>query len=163
MIQVLQAAVTMAFIRTALTIHDGQPVDFSNLGTLLAGFWRYFFTSILYGLIVAGGLILLIVPGVYWAVRYGFAPFLSVDQRLHPVDALRASGRLTEGVKGDVLLFGLAAFGLNLLGAIALGLGLFLTVPMSFLAAAFVLRRLQARVPVQPPTQIVGPLTHAPA
>lgn len=148
-VQVLQAGVTMAFIRTALAVHDGRKPDLSKPSALLAGFWSYLLTSVLYGLIVTAGLLLLLVPGVYWAVKYGLAAFVSVDQRLPPLESLRASSRLTEGARGELLLFALAVLGLNVLGALALGLGLFLTIPTSFLAAAFVFRRLQAWAPLR--------------
>lgn len=144
-VQVLQAGVTMAFIRVALKLHDGQPIDLSHPAELLAGFFTYLLTSILYFLIVAGGLLLLVVPGVIWALRYGFATFLVLDKKTDPVEALRESGRLTRGVKGQLLAFALLMFCVNLLGAIALGIGLLVTIPTTFIAAAYVLRKLQAR------------------
>src|SRR5581483_10241008 len=98
---------------------------------LLRGFLPYLLTSILFALIVAGGLVLLIVPGVVWMLQFGFATFVSVDRCLDPIGCLRASSQLTRGVKGRLLGFVLAAIALNLLGCLALGVGLLFTVPMT--------------------------------
>lgn len=143
-VQLLQMALWLVFIRAALRLHDGQPLDLSRWNELLRGFWSYLLASVLVGLIFAGGLILLIVPGVIWLLTYGWAGFLVADRDLDPVAALKESRRLTVGMRWQLLAFGLLLVGVNLLGALALGVGLLVTVPTSALAAAHVFRRLQA-------------------
>lgn len=152
-IQVLQAGVALALIRLALRLHDGGSADFERPRELLEGFFPYVLTTALYGLVVACGTALLIVPGAIWAAQFAFAGFLAADARLDPLEAMRASSRLTRGVKWPLFVFGLTLAGVNLLGAMALGVGLLVTVPTTCLAAAFVFRRLQIRAaaPVQPP------------
>jgi len=150
-VQVLQTGVTMAFIRTALKLHDGDKVDLSRPGELLTGFFPYLLTSVLYGLIVGGGMVLLIVPGVIWAVQFGFATFVSVDRKLDPIAALQESSHLTKGERWHLLAFGLAALGVNLVGALAFGVGLLVTIPTTTIGAAYVFRRLQATVEHAPP------------
>jgi hypothetical protein len=118
-VQVAQAAVGMAFLRVLLKLHDGQPIDLRRVSQLLQGFATYLLTSLLLGLLIALGFVLLIVPGVWWALRYGFAPMLVVDRGLEPAQAFRESRRLTEGVKGELLAFAALACGVNLLGALA--------------------------------------------
>lgn len=68
---------------------------------------------------------------------------------------MRESLRLTRGARPELFSMAVVLLVLNLVGAMALGLGLLLTVPMSFIIAADVFRRLQARagVPVPPSTQ----------
>ncbi len=144
-IQALQAGVTLAFIRVALALHDGRSVDYDRPLELLRGFLPYLLTCVLYGLIVAGGFILLIVPGVIWAIQFGFSTFLVAETNLDPVAALKESSRLTRGVKGHLFVFALMLLGTNLLGALALGIGLLVTIPTTFLAAAYGYRALQAR------------------
>lgn len=143
-VQVIQVALWMVYVRVALRLHDGKPVDLNRWKELLAGFWPYLLTSILVALIVTGGLILLIVPGVIWALTYGYAGFLVVDRDLDPIAALRESRRLTKGSRGHLLELALLIFLTNLVGALALGVGLLVTVPTTLIAAAYVLRRLQA-------------------
>jgi uncharacterized membrane protein len=38
------------------------------------------------------GMVLLVVPGIYLAVRYQFMPYLIIDKGMQPMDALRAAG-----------------------------------------------------------------------
>jgi uncharacterized membrane protein len=146
-VQALQVAVTLASLRIALRLADDHPVGDLDLKKLLAGYLPFLLTQLLFGLIVAAGLILLIVPGVIWAVTYGFAPFLCVAEGYDPIESLRESRRLTTGHRRSLFVFGLLLVGINLLGACALGIGLAVTVPTTMIAAAHVLRRLQARAP----------------
>lgn len=143
-VQVAELAVGFVMIRVLLGIHDGRRFDLRGPG-LFAGFGAYLLSVILVGFIVSVGVLLLIIPGVLWALRYGLAPLLVVDEGLRPVEALRESGELTEGLKVELLGFVALALGVNLLGALALGLGLLVTVPTTGLAAIFVLRKLQGR------------------
>lgn len=141
----------LVWIHVALHIADGDPRPLDGLRETLMQFLSYLLASVLYGLIVAGGLILLVVPGVIWAIKFGFFGFALVEHKLDPIAALRASSQMTRGVKGPLFWFGLTLVGINLVGAIAFGVGLLATVPVSVLAATYVYRRLAARpVPVEP-------------
>jgi uncharacterized membrane protein len=144
-VQILQAVVMLALIRASLKLHDGERIDWARPFDLLTGFVPYLITSVLYGLIVFGGLLLLIVPGILWAVKFGYATFAVVDKKLDPIEALRESSRLTKGERWHLLGFGLLVIGVNLLGTLAFGIGLLVTIPTTTLAAAYVFRRLQAR------------------
>jgi hypothetical protein len=163
-IEVVQVGVALAMVRVALKLHDGQPVDLERPGALVGDFFTYLLTSVLYGLIVAGGLVLLLVPGVIWGLKYGFAPFAVADEKRDPVEALRESSRLTRGEKGRLFGFALALFGVNLLGVLALGIGLFVTIPTTVIAAAYVFRRLQAHAAAKAePPVVSGPIHTTPA
>jgi len=59
-------------------------------------------------------------------------------------NVLNHVGRVTDGAKWQILLFGLALAGVNVLGALALLVGLLFTIPMTMLATAFVYRKLAA-------------------
>ena len=144
-IQVLQAAVTLVLLRAALKLHDGERIDWARPGNLLVGFLPFLAAGALYGLIVMGGLLLFVIPGIYWAIKFGWATFVVADGDRDAIDALRVSSRLTQGVKGQLVSFALVVLGVNLLGALALGVGLLFTVPTTAIAAAYVFRRLQAR------------------
>lgn len=163
-VQVLQALLTMVYMRSALTLEGGQPLSLTPRAELFADFFGYLLTSIAYGLIVAFGFVLLIVPGVIWALTFGFATFLAVDGKLDPIAALRESARLTRGVKGRLFQFGLLMLGVNILGALALGVGLLVTVPTTMIAAVHVLRRLQTRsqLPALPVPAPPAPSGHTP-
>jgi uncharacterized membrane protein len=96
-----------------------------QVGDLFAPFRHAYLASLLasalYGLLVALGMLLLIVPGIIVAVRLSFAPFLLIDEGLGPVEVLRESWRRTTG-------YGWTIFGVGLLGIPIFFLGLLLLV-----------------------------------
>jgi len=162
-VQVLQVGVMLAYVRVALRICDGKDAGLGTPAALLVGFFTFLLMHVLYVLIVAVGMVLLVVPGVIWGLKYAYAGFLVADKGLDPFEALRESGRLTQGVKGELLLFALVAFGVNIIGALALGVGLFVTLPTTFIAAAYIFRRLQARASQAAPSLEQRPLAPPPA
>ena len=140
--RVVQMIVSMGYIKMALKFHDGAKGEWSDLYTSYPLTWKYILSSICYGLIVFVGLLLLIVPGIIWAIRYQFFSYLLVDQNLGPIEAIKKSGELTKGGAWDLFLFGLAATGIMLLGALCLLVGLFVAMPVVLMAGTFVYRKL---------------------
>lgn len=109
-----------------------------NIGILFAGgphFWSVFLASILVVLSVVAGLILLILPGIYLAIRLSQFQFAIVDQKLGPIEGMKASWAMTKGNVLNLILLGLATFGIVLLGLLALGIGLLWAYPTVLLAA----------------------------
>ena len=108
-------------------------------------FWRFFLANIVVGLIVGLGIILLIVPGIIFAIRYMFVPFIVIEKGLRPFEALRESRRITNGHKWRLFLFSLVLVGINILGTLCLLIGLLVTVPVTMLATVYVYRLLEHR------------------
>jgi len=138
----LNMVIQMGLIRIALTFCDGKKGHISDLFSCLPLFFKFLLGSILYGLIVLGGTILLIVPGIIWGIQYMFFSYFIIDEDLGPMEALQRSKVITQGAKWDLFLFGLLLAGINLLGALCLLVGLIATIPATMLAFAFAYRRL---------------------
>lgn len=90
-------------------------------------------------------LVMLVAVGfaAYFAVRFAMAR-LAVLEGSNVLESLRKSSALTHGIKGRLVLFALAIAGINILGAIALLVGLLVTIPISVLAFAHVYLKLKA-------------------
>ncbi len=106
---------TMAIMMAAHKTSDGQAINILESYSLSWGlFWRFTWTSILYLLIVSGGLFLLIIPGIIWGIRYVFAPFLVIMEGIGGREALSSSKAITRGRMGGILgrefVFGLLSF-----------------------------------------------------
>jgi uncharacterized membrane protein len=142
-LQPLQAGLALVLMRFSLKLHDGKSAHLADASAMLEGFWRAFAVMVLLGLMVTLGLVLLVVPGVVVGLGFGFAPFLIADGERDLVQAFRLSWRLTAHARGRLALLGLCLMGLNLAGALAFGVGVIFTLPMSVLVAAYALRRLQ--------------------
>lgn len=151
-VQLAQLAVTLVMVRTALKVVDGEAPRLSPIEPLLQGYIGFFLINLVVGLVVGLGFVLLIVPGVLLALRYGYAPVLVADRNLPVGEAMRESERLTEGSRGGLFAFGLALVGVNVLGALAFGVGLLFSVPTTTIAAMYVLRGLEGRAPASLPT-----------
>lgn len=75
---------------------------------------QYIWVSILSGLIVLGGLILFIIPGVIFSLWYTFAPFVAILEKKRGMEALRESKKMVQGrwwtVFGYFFVLGLLFF-----------------------------------------------------
>ena len=144
---VLSMIVMMGLIKIFLGFCDGEKGEFSDLFSCYPLFFKYMVGSIIYGVIVSLGLILLIIPGIVWAIKFQFFDYLIIDRGLGPIDALEKSSEITRGVKLDLLTFGILIGIINLLGLLCLVVGLFFTIPMTRVATAFVYRKLLHETP----------------
>jgi uncharacterized membrane protein len=143
----LSLILMMGLIRIVLKFVDGGAGSFNDLFANFDMLLDYVGASILYALIVIGGLCLLIFPGVIWAIKFGFYGYFIIDRKAGAIDALKMSSAATQGSKGELFLFGLVVFALNLLGLLCLGIGILVTQPLSLLAQGFVYRKLQQQMP----------------
>jgi len=103
---------------------------------------KYILVSLANGIIVLVGLILLIIPGIILAIRLQYATYLIVDKNLDPIEALKTSWKITRGHTWNLFFFGLLIGLVNILGALCLLVGLFVTVPLGMIAMASVYRKL---------------------
>lgn len=98
--------------------------------------------SLLYGLLVTLGLVLLLVPGIIWSLQYGQFTTIIVDKKMGPLAALKYSKKITRRSLMEIGILGLKLLGLNILGALILGVGLLATIPVSMFAGYVVYRKL---------------------
>lgn len=118
-----------------LSVHDlWHPTHF--VGYLLA--------TLMTGIAVVIGLILLIVPGFIAMTMFIFAPYLVLDKGMKPIDAMKHSMKITEGHRMALFGFLVAMVVVNVAGALLLGVGLLVTVPVSLLATVRAYRLLEA-------------------
>jgi uncharacterized membrane protein len=139
---VFDMIVGMGVMRMALRFVDGEKGELVDLFSTFTLMIPYLIASFMVGLVVIVGFCLLILPGIFWAVRLYMFPWVIVDKQVGPFEAMRRSWALTEGSFWNLFLLGVLLAGINILGAIALLLGLLVTIPLSVLAVAYVYRRL---------------------
>jgi uncharacterized membrane protein len=136
------AGLELGFLHICLACYDGEaPTYADTFGRLRVG-PTFFAAQLLYLGMVVVGLALAVVPGLYLGARYGLVGFCLADGETHQVRAFQRSARLTTGSTIALVAIYGALLVLNVLGASLLGLGLFLTVPLSGLVMAAVFRQL---------------------
>lgn len=64
--------------------------------------WRMFLLQLLVGLTIVGGFILLIVPGIFFALRLSLASYYLVDKNCGVMEAYKASWEGTKGNLGKI-------------------------------------------------------------
>jgi hypothetical protein len=104
----IAAGVFFLFVAPALPFVQLQSVQGKqvSLGNALKVgrkfFWRFYGQSILVGLIIVGGLVLLIVPGIFMFKRYYLAPYYMYDQNLGILEAMRKSAADSKVFSGAI-------------------------------------------------------------
>lgn len=147
----LSTAITIGLINISLSFIDTSTGNLKQLYSKTRLLGKYILGNILYGLIVFAGILLLIIPGIIWAIKYQFFGYLIIDQNLKPTQALKTSSQLTQGKKRRLFWLTILLFLFNLLGTLPVFLGLLITIPMSSLVMAHVYRQLK------PPADSQGP------
>ena len=145
---IVNVLIELGLIAFILKAHDDiAKVQIADLWHPKA-FLPYLAVKIITTLAVLVGLILLVIPGIVIALSFIFATYLVVDTGKGPIEALKESARITKGHKWSLFMLMLALIGINILGVIALGVGLLISVPVSLLAVAHAYRTLAKGTPV---------------
>jgi len=113
---------------------QGQTPEFSDFFAGFQYFLPLLLLSLVAGLFIGIGTLLLVIPGIYLAVAYFFSSYLVVDRRLDFWPAMELSRHTINPRWFGFFAFMLLLVLLNLAGAVALGVGLLVTIPLSFCA-----------------------------
>ena len=101
-------------------------------------------------------MILLIVPGIIWALKYSQVRFLILDGQMGIMEVFSKSARMTNGSKMELFILYILLGLLNFAGALLFGIGLLFTVPLTMIVVAFVynlLLKTDITTPVSSPEQ----------
>ncbi len=123
-----------------LRVYDEVDTDYTDLFEPFHLFFNYLVMTILILIVVIIGFALFIIPGIIAIIGLSFAAYLVIDRDMGPVEAMKESLNITNGHRWNLLIFGLLIFFVNILGALAFGVGLLVTIPVSGLATVHVYR-----------------------
>jgi uncharacterized membrane protein len=102
-------------------------------------------TSVLLGICIGIGFLLLVIPGIILSVRLAFAPLLVVDEGLGPTAALAESWRRTSGHFWTIFGVWLLAIPITFIGLLLFVIGLIPAVMWIYLAFASLYAAVSAR------------------
>jgi len=107
----------------------GERVEIGDIFSVFRkNYWNAVVANIVVGVIIALGIIMFIVPGIIFACRLAFVPYLVVDQEMDVMDAIRVSWDMTRGYGWHIFLMGFLAIFIVLGGLILLFVGVFISV-----------------------------------
>ena len=94
------------------------------------------------GIAVAIGIFLLIVPGIYLAIRLQFYSAYIVEEDCGIIESLQKNWDLTKGQGMPLFLLLLAMIGTAIVGCILFFVGLFVAVPLIYMMQCYTFRKL---------------------
>lgn len=107
----------VGYYRMSCAVLDGRKPTLADLfpkGLL----WKAFWMSLVQMLLIFAGVLLFVIPGIIFALRYSMADYLLATRpELGPIEALRESRRLMKGNKERLFCLDLSFFGWILLSA----------------------------------------------
>lgn len=140
----VQVYLGLGFTRIMLLLTDDHHTEISDLFNGFRMFISYFVATFLYGIAVAIGLILLVLPGIFVAIRLQFYPYYIIEQGDNGFTALYKSYTDTENLTLELFLFGVTVLAANIAGALLFGVGVIFTYPLTTLAAVVIYKGLLA-------------------
>ena len=154
---IMYLLIELGLIRISLYIRDNKTPEIKDLFNDPKLLIDYFIASLIFGLMVASGMIIMslggfligqndssvgfvivlalifFVLGIYLFLKYQFYGYLIVDKGLGPIEALKQSSKLTDGALKNILVFWLElSCGI---AAVLLVLGILIAVPLGILTA----------------------------
>ena len=141
--QIFSIFLQLGLVRVGLNIVSGKEASIGMLFGQGSKLLRAIIASIVYGLAVMIGLLLLIVPGIYVALRYGQFLTAIVDRDLGIMEAFEYSSSITTNNRMNLFLFWLLAMVAIIIGMIPCGLGLIFIGPVVWMGGLVAYRWMQ--------------------
>ncbi|MCB1192014.1 MAG: hypothetical protein H7A23_22235 [Leptospiraceae bacterium] len=102
-----------------------------------------FLYQILYQFTILGFIFLLsLLPAIYFSIRLQFFGYFIIDQRLSPIESLKASFNITKGILSQLLVVDSILFAMNFLGILFCFVGIIVSYPITVYCMAYLYRQL---------------------
>ncbi|MFC2011465.1 YciC family protein [Chloroflexota bacterium] len=142
--------ISFAYIKAA----RGDKLIIKDMFEAFRNYWNVVLANLLVGIIVLIGLFLLIIPGIIFACKLAFTPYLVVDQKMEVIEAVKESWRMTNGYAWKVFLIGLLGIPISIAGLLCLGVGIIVAIMWITLASASLYHSVSVRDKASMPTAL---------
>ena len=133
---------SLGYTKNMFQTLDGEEPQFSAYGQQSRKIFTWLIAGLIYTVVVVVGLCLLVLPGIYLAIRLQFFYTSVVDEDTGIVTSLKRSWEITKGQEMPLFIFLLVAFGLTVLGLSFFLIGIFVIYPLVGLMYCYVFRKL---------------------
>jgi hypothetical protein len=140
---IVDAVVVTGGTYILLALYDKKKPTYKDLFSQTRYLLPYFMIMLLSILIMFGGLMIFIIPGIIASIALMFPIQLMVDRGMSGREAVRTSWAISQDHLPKLFLFVLALLVFNMIGAIVV-VGLIITIPVSMLASVHIYRKLLA-------------------
>ena len=114
-----------------------EKVVVKDMFEVFNNYWNAVFANLLVAVIIGFGIAMLIIPGIIFACKLCFVPYLVVERKMDAVQAVRESWQKTSGYSITIFLIGFLVIFVGLLGILFFGVGIIVSIIWIRLAFAF--------------------------
>lgn len=141
-LSVVGIVISAGIVRASLDVTRGESVRVNRIFSL-EQFWQIVIAAIVLPLLTSLGFAMLIVPGLVFVFYSMFTIHFIVGMHQSAIDGLVSSCKLVHANLANVVGFFVLALVVNFAGALALGIGLLVSLPVTIIAASYTFRVLQ--------------------
>lgn len=140
---ILSLIISLGLINISLKIYDQKQVSLIDLFSSWKLTFKLLLSSIIYIIIVFLGLVLFIVPGIIWLIKFQFFGFYIIEGA-GPLEAIEKSGNLTKGAIWNLFVLGVILTLMIVIGILIFMVGFIVIYPITMMSMAYVYRKLQS-------------------
>jgi len=100
-----------------------EKVEVGDLFAAKENYMNVVLASLLVNFIIGIGIILLIIPGIVFACKLAFVPYLVIDKKMDAIEAMKKSWEMTDGYAMNIFAMGVLAIFIAIGGFIAFLVG----------------------------------------
>lgn len=115
-----------------------EKIAVKDMFRVFSNYWNSVFANLLVSVIIGFGMVLLIIPGIIFACKLAFVPYLIVDKNMEAVEAVKKSWELTSGYSFTIFIIGFLVIFVAILGLLFFGVGIIISIIWIRLAFAAV-------------------------
>ncbi|REG78479.1 hypothetical protein [Algoriphagus antarcticus] len=130
-------------------------LDFQNYFDGFKYWWNLVTTNLISSIVIVFGIICFVAPGIYLLIGYMFCLLFVIFGGFDFWTSMELSRRLVHTNWLKFFLFGLALLALNIVGFLCLVVGLFITVPMTYLSVYILFEELTIDAVDEPSETII--------
>lgn len=130
--QPVDFGVSFANLRAA----RGDKLEIKDMFEAFKNYVNVVLANLLAGAIIIIGLVFLIVPGIIFACKLAFVPYLVIDRKMEAIEAVKESWRMTGGHAWKVFFIGVLAALIAIAGLICFVVGIIFAIMWIRLAFA---------------------------
>ena len=114
----------------------GEKFEIKEMFSPFKDFWNVVLAGFLSALIIGFGALFLIIPGIIFACKLVFVPYIVMDKKMKATEAIKESWMMTDGHAWTVFGMGLLAAPIVLAGYICLFVGVFIAIMWLYISFA---------------------------
>lgn len=134
---ILNGLFSFGMLSFFLKLSRGEDVTYKELFSKTNMFFKFIITSLLMGLIIAGGCLLFIIPGIILAIALSLTMYVLLDNpNMSSIDAIKRSYDMMKGYKMEFFMLQLSFLGWLILGIFTLGILYLWLIPYMSVAQA---------------------------